>query len=455
MTKILSFLYRIVWGVPAIALIAGVGIYLSVCTGFVQVTFFPRALSEFFHRMLGKRKASGGISPYRALCTALAATVGTGNLVGVCGAICLGGPGAIFWMWVCGFLGMAVKYAEAALAVRYRTSCNGETVGGPMYMIVRGMGERWRWLALLYSFFGCLACFGVGNMTQINSVITGVNKVASFWGILPSLRGNFLMGLGLAILIGTVLLGGARRIGAAAEALVPMAAGAYIFVCGLLLILRAEAIPGALCSIVQGAFCPRAVTGGALGSCVYALRIGCSRGIFTNEAGMGTAAIAHASADVKHPVEQGMMGIVEVFLDTIVICTLTALAVLCSGVGIPYGEDAGVLLADAAFSAVFGDKICILIALLLCCFAFATVLGWGFYGARCAQFLFGASAFRVFSVIQILVVLLGAVLRPQTVWRTAEILNGFMAFPNLIALLSLSPELVRLTKEYKELSIPG
>lgn len=455
MTKILTCLYGIVWGVPAVVLIAGAGVYLSICTGFVQVRFFPRALSEFFHRMLGKRKASGGISPYRALCTALAATVGTGNLVGVCGAISLGGPGAVFWIWVCGFLGMAVKYAEAALAVRYRTESGGEAVGGPMYMIVRGMGDRWRPLALVYSAFGMLACFGVGNMTQINSVVTSLNRAGAFWGIHPSLPGNFLLGLGLTLLVGAVLLGGARRIGAAAETLVPVAAGVYILTCILLLILRLDAIPGALFRIVQGAFSPRAVTGGMLGSAFCVLRIGCSRGIFTNEAGMGTAAIAHASAEVSHPAEQGLMGIIEVFLDTIVICTLTALAVLCSGAEIPYGTDAGALLADCAFSAVLGEWVCILLAVLLSCFAFATVLGWGMYGARCAQFLFGPAAFRAFAAAQTAVVLVGAVMKPQTVWRTAEVLNGLMMFPNLFAVLSLSPELVRLTKEYKELSIPG
>ena len=445
---ILQRLYRLVWGAPALVLILGAGLLLSLRTGFAQIRLIPRALRHFCARMAGQEQ--GGTSSFRALCTALAATVGTGNLAGVAGAIAIGGPGAIFWMWICGILGMMLKFAEATLAVAYRSkNAAGETVGGPMYMICRGMGEKWRFLAWIYCFFGVIAAFGVGNATQINTVISSTEDMLRFLGFRALPWFKLMLGAALAAVIGCMLLGGAQRIGRMAEILVPFVAALYLLLGAMVLILRWEAIPAAFTSIVRGAFQPAAVTGGMVGSAMSALRIGVSRGVFTNEAGMGTAAIAHAAATVKHPVEQGMMGIVEVFLDTIVICTVTALVILCSGVSVPYGVDVGVSLTTEGFATVLGPWVSVVIALSLCLFALATVLGWGLYGIRCAQFLFGQKAWKCFVYLQVATVVLGSVLETGTVWLLAEIINGLMAIPNLIALLALSPQLVKLIKSYK------
>ncbi|MGN0976691.1 MAG: alanine/glycine:cation symporter family protein [Faecousia sp.] len=449
MTKFLSDLNAVVWGAPALVLILGVGLYLSLRLGFVQLTLFPRALREFLSK-LRPGKQTGGVSPFRALCTALAATVGTGNLVGVAGAICLGGPGTIFWMWICALLGMVTKFAEVTLAVRYRIRDRDGFVGGPMYVITQGLGKRYTWLAAVYCLFGVIAAFGVGNATQINAVVSGVNGVLTRFGGEETRIGNLVMGILLAALVGTLLLGGAKRIGAAAERLVPVVSGVYILMCLGVLILRCRQLPAAFGAIVKGAFSPRAVTGGMLGSAFQALRVGCSRGVFTNEAGMGTASIAHASAQVDHPAEQGLMGIMEVFLDTILICTLTALVILVSGIPIPYGTDAGGGLTTSAFTAIYGEGAAVAIALSLVCFAVATVLGWGLYGARCAQFLFGPGAWRWFVLAQTAAVILGSVLDTGTVWLLSETINGLMAIPNLVALAALTPELARLTKEYKK-----
>lgn len=446
MAEVLEFINSIVWGAPALAGILGVGLYISIRTRFVQLRLLPRALSAFFRQF--RRKTAGGVSPMQALCTALAATVGTGNLAGVAGAIAIGGPGAIFWMWICALLGMGTKYAEATLAVHCRVEENGEYVGGPMYMIRARMGQKWQPLATAYAFFGVIAAFGVGNATQINALVSGINEAVRSFGGTPTLKGNLLMGLILAAVISRMLLGGAGRIGRVAERLVPIASAAYLLLGCVVLTVKADAIPAAFAAIVQGAFSPRAVTGGAIGSAFTALRTGVSRGVFTNEAGMGTASIAHAGADVSHPAEQGMMGIVEVFLDTIVICTMTALVILVSGTEIPYGTDVGVTLTTAAFTAVCGDWVSVLIAAALGCFAFATVLGWGLYGARCAQFLFGHGCWKYFAALQGVTVVLGAVLGTGTVWLLTETVNGLMAIPNLIILAVLTPELVRLTKEY-------
>ncbi len=448
MTKFLESVNGFVWGVPALVLILGVGLYLSVATGFAQLRLFPRAVKEFFAKLRGRDGEGQGVSPFQALCTALAATVGTGNLAGVAGAIAIGGPGAIFWMWLCGILGMMTKFAETVLAVRYRERSGEEFVGGPMYIIRNGMGEKWNGLALLYCFFGIVAAFGVGNATQINAVITSLNGILTAFGGEETIRGNLLMGAVLAVLVAAMLLGGAKRIGQAAELLVPFAAAGYLLLGAGVLIGRASAIPGAFRAIFVGAFSPAAVTGGVLGSAYRALRVGVSRGVFTNEAGMGTASIAHAGARVSHPGEQGLMGIMEVFLDTIVICTMTALVILCSGVPIPYGQDVGVELTTRAFSQFYGSWVAVPIAAALCAFAFATVLGWGLYGARCAEYLFGRPVWKPFALLQAGTVLLGAVLKTGTVWLLSETVNGLMAIPNLIALAWLSPVLIGLTGDY-------
>lgn len=441
-----------VWGVPALVLILGIGLYLTVGTGFAQLRLLPDAVSAFIKQFKTKEKKSGEISPYQALCTALAATVGTGNIAGVAGAIALGGPGAIFWMWICALLGMITKFAEATLAVHFRVkNVDGEYVGGTMYMIQQGLSIKWSWLSVIYCFFGVVASFGVGNVTQINAVIGGMNSMIHAFGGQESKTLNLLIGVALAVLLASILLGGAKRIGQLAERIVPVAAVAYILLCVTVLILRASAIPEAFSLIINGAFSPRAATGGALGSAFIALRVGASRGVFTNEAGMGTASIAHAAANVEHPVQQGLMGIIEVFLDTILICTMTALVIICSGIDIPYGYDTGAQLTIRAFNAVYGDWVSILITLALCAFAIATVLGWGLYGARCAQYLFGDHAWKIFVYIQTVAVVLGSVLGTGTVWLIAEIVNGLMAIPNLICLALLSPELFRMQKDYRRI----
>lgn len=444
---VLEMINHVVWGLPTLILILGVGLYISIRTGFVQLRLFPKALRSFL-AMFRKQDKTKGVSSYQALCTALAATVGTGNIAGVAGAISIGGPGAVFWMWVSALIGMGTKFAEVLLALRYRKKNEaGEWVGGPMYMIQRGMGRRWTWLAGIYCFFGVVAAFGVGNATQINAVIDGANSMIRFFGGQSTSFINLAMGICLAVLVCMILLGGARRIGTIAEGLVPFAAVMYIVMCVGVLAGRYQMIPQVLRSILQGAFSPKGVTGGAIGSCLIALRIGASRGVFTNEAGMGTASIAHSAADVKDPVEQGLMGIIEVFLDTILICTLTALVILCSGLDIPYGIDEGAALTLRAFSSFYGDWITVPMSLALCCFAIATVLGWGLYGARCAQFLFGNNVWRRFVLIQGIAVVLGAVLNTKTVWLLSETVNGLMAIPNLIALAVLCPELSRILRK--------
>lgn len=448
MTKILDTINQIVWGVPALLLIIGVGLYLSIGTGWVQLRLFPESLRQFFAQFSGKNTDKSN-SGYRALCTALAATVGTGNLAGVAGAIAIGGPGAIFWMWMCGILGMATKFAEATLAVRYRTyDKNDLPIGGPMYMIRQGMGQRWMPMAVLYCIFGLTAAFGVGSATQINAVIGGIHSAMQAFSI-PIFDGlDLILGIVFAMIVLLVLFGGADRIGSLAERLIPFASMTYIILCFGVLIVTYKAIPQAFVSIIRGAWNPKAVTGGTLGSAFTALRIGASRGVFTNEAGMGTASIAHAGAKVDHPVQQGMMGILEVFLDTIVICTLTALVILCSGISVPYGEDLGIAVTADAFSRVYGTWVNIPISLALCLFAFATIIGWGMYGGRCAQFLFGISAWRPFAVLQTISIVAGSVLKTGTVWMISETVNGLMAIPNMILLLYLSPELFSLTHSY-------
>ena len=450
MIAVMEKLSSIVWGLPTLLLIVCVGLYFTLRSGVFQIAAFPKAFISFLKKLKPSSNTTNGVSAYQALCTALAATVGTGNIVGVAGAISIGGPGAIFWMWICALLGMILKCAEATLAVRFKTkNSQGETIGGPMYMIENGMDRSWRWLACLYAFFGVVAAFGVGNATQINAVLGGIHGAAAGFGVSWSAYVDYAIAAVLAILVALMLSGGARRIGKIAEALVPYASAVYILLGLGVLVVKSSAIPNAFGLIFSGAFSPKAVTGGVIGSLFVACKTGAARGVFTNEAGMGTASIAHAAADVSHPVEQGLMGIMEVFLDTIVICTVTALVILCSGIAVPYGVDCGGWLTSAAFSMVYGNWASIVIALALACFALATVLGWGYYGLRCAQYLFGEGVWKPFVVMQVVTVLLGAVLETGVVWTLAEIVNGLMVIPNLIALLGLSPEFLKLIYEYK------
>lgn len=437
-------LSALLWGIPGVVMILGVGTYITVRCGFVQFRLFPRAVKDFGKRFTRRDGA------FRALCTALAATVGTGNIAGVAGAIAIGGPGAVFWMWVSGLVGMATKFAESTLAVRYReVSATGENLAGPMYMIRRSMGERWHFLGYLYSFFGVAAAFGVGNATQVNAVICAMKQAAGEYGMGVSNTMPWIIGGVLSVAVVLMVSGGAKRIGEITETLIPFVSAAYILLCLAAIVIQRERLADAFGSIFLGAFSPRAVTGGAVGSALTALGTGISRGVFTNEAGMGTAAIAHGTAEVEHPVEQGLMGIMEVFIDTILICTLTALVILTSGVDIPYGTAAGAELTSQALLVSFGPWVSAMLCACLCIFAMATILGWGLYAGRCAEFLFGRMSWKVFALCQGLGVILGAVLETGFIWSLAELMNGLMAVPNLILLFRMTPELKRLTCEFQ------
>lgn len=442
-----------IWGVPAMVCIFGVGLYLSIRTNFLQIRKFPYAIKTTLGRIFRKRDASdGAITPFQAVCTALAATVGTGNIAGVAGAIAIGGPGAIFWMWVSALFGMCTKYAEVTLAVHYREiNANGELVGGPMYYIKNGLSKKWHWLAYLFAAFGVLTVFGTGNATQVNTITTAINSALLNYNVISESAvstSNLIIGIIIAILIAMILLGGIKRIGHVTEKLVPFMALLYILLGLGVILLNIQNVPAVFVSIFSGAFQPRAVTGGIVLSMFTSLKKGVSRGIFSNEAGLGTGSIAHACADTKKPVKQGMFGIFEVFTDTIVICTLTALVILCSGVAVDYGKAAGAELTILGFTSTYGSWVSIFTAVAMCCFAFSTAVGWGLYGARCIEFLFSEKVIKPFMVIYSLVAILGATANLGLMWSIAETFNGLMAIPNLIALFLLSGTVVKLTKEY-------
>lgn len=442
-----------IWGVPAMVCIIGVGFYLSCRTGFLQIRKFPYAIQTTIGRMFRKRNASdGALTPFQAVCTALAATVGTGNIAGVAGAIAIGGPGAVFWMWVSAALGMCTKFAEVTLAVYYReTNKEGELVGGPMYYIKNGLGKNWQFLAVLFSAFGVLTVFGTGNATQVNTITTAVNSALLSCGLISDgavKTSNLIQGIIIAALVALILLGGVKRIGQVTEKLVPFMALLYIVLAVGIVLFKIQVLPSVFKAIFEGAFKPAAVTGGAVGSLFMSMKKGVSRGIFSNEAGLGTGSIAHACADTRKPVKQGMFGIFEVFADTIVICTLTALVILCSQVPVGYGQAAGAELTIQGFISVYGNWVSVFTAVAMCCFAFSTILGWGLYGARCIEFLFSEKVIKPFMVAYSLVAILGATADLGLMWNIAETFNGLMAIPNLIALFLLSGTVVKLTKEY-------
>ena len=442
-----------IWGVPAMVCIIGVGFYLSCRTGFLQIRKFSYAIQTTIGRMFRKRNASdGALTPFQAVCTALAATVGTGNIAGVAGAIAIGGPGAVFWMWVSAVLGMCTKFAEVTLAVYYReTNKEGDLVGGPMYYIKNGLGKNWQFLAVLFSAFGVLTVFGTGNATQVNTITTAVNSALLSCGLISEgavKTSNLIQGIIIAALVALILLGGVKRIGQVTEKLVPFMALLYIVLSVGIILFRIQALPSVIQAIFEGAFKPAAVTGGAVGSLFMSMKKGVSRGIFSNEAGLGTGSIAHACADTRKPVKQGMFGIFEVFTDTIVICTLTALVILCSQVPVGYGQEAGAELTIQGFISVYGNWVSVFTAVAMCCFAFSTILGWGLYGARCIEFLFSEKVIKPFMVAYSLVAILGATADLGLMWNIAETFNGLMAIHNLIALFLLSGTVVKLTKEY-------
>lgn len=443
-----------IWGVPAMVCIVGVGLYLSWGTNFVQLRRFGYAIRHTLGRVFDKKEASdGAMTPFQAVCTALAGTVGTGNIAGVAGAIALGGPGAVFWMWMSALLGMCTKYSEVVLAVRYRErNAAGDWVGGPMYYIKNGLAPKWRFLAVMFAVFGAVAVFGTGNATQVNTIVTALDAALINYGVLDrdgTGLFNLIAGIVIAGCVGAVLLGGVRRIGRFTEKLVPFMALLYIILSLGVVLFHIDLVPAVLGAIVKGAFRPAAVTGGIVGSLFTSMRRGVSRGIFSNEAGLGTGSIAHAAADTDEPVRQGLFGIFEVFADTIVICTLTALVILCSGISVPYGRAAGADLTIGGFTASYGKWVSIFTAAALICFAFSTIIGWGLYGARFMEYLFGTSKIiRPFMVVYALVAILGATVDLGLLWDISDTFNGLMVIPNLIAVAMLSGVVFRLTREY-------
>ena len=448
-----SAVNNFIWGVPAMICIIGVGLYLSIRTGFLQIRKFPYAMKVTIGRMLRKRDASdGALTPFQAVCTALAATVGTGNIAGVAGAIAIGGPGAVFWMWISALLGMCTKFSEVTLAVHFHeTNAEGDRVGGPMYYIKNGLKKHWHWLAYLFAAFGVLTVFGTGNATQVNTITTAIDSALFNYGIIEKDSVgtlNLIIGIVLAILIGMILLGGIKRIGQVTEKLVPFMAAIYVILALGVVVLNFQNIPSVFGSIFEGAFSPASVTGGAVGSFFMSMKKGVSRGIFSNEAGLGTGSIAHACADTKKPVKQGFFGIFEVFVDTIVICTLTALVILCSGVPVGYGEAAGAELTISGFTATYGGWVSIFTAIAMCCFAFSTIIGWGLYGVRCIEFLFGTRVNKPFMLVYSLVAIVGATMNLGLLWSIAETFNGLMVIPNLIAVFLLSGVVVKMVKDY-------
>ena len=457
-TEIINQFDSLVWGIPMLALLLGTGVFLSIRLRFMQFRKFgyimKKTVGQLFVR---KENQDGSLTPVQALSTALAGTVGTGNIAGVAGAIAIGGPGAIFWMWIAALFGMCTKYSEILLAVHFRKqNSNGDFVGGPMYYIQNGLGARWHWLAVLFCVFGSIAAIGTGNMTQINTIVTSIGAVVtSFQPNLPAgdLQALYMViGIIGAVLTILVLFGGMQRIGSVTEKLVPVMALVYIVAALVVVLGNAGMIGSVFSDIFRGAFDPKSISGGLAGVAVQqAVKAGFGRGIFSNEAGLGTAPIAHAAADVEHPVQQGMYGVFEVFADTIVICTLTALAILISGKAEAfYGKTAGTDLTIMAFGTVLGTKLAaIVVAVCIAMFAYSTLLSWSLSGSRCFEFIFGTTGSKVYQAIYVIFVVVGANVKLGLAWTIADASNALMAFPNLIAVLLLSPVVVRLTREYK------
>ena len=446
-TNLFSTLSGIAWGPYMLAFIAFTGLYLIIGLKFIPLIKIPYALKLLKNNSSDSDK--GEIPPRSALFTAMSATVGTGNIAGVATAIALGGPGAIFWMWIMGFVGMATKYGEAVLAVKYReTDSNGSYVGGPMYYIKNGLGEKWKWLGFLFALFGTIAAFGIGNMVQSQTV---ASQLQNTLGIDPVITGVII-----ASFAGLVIIGGVKNISVYASALVPIMAVIYIITASIIVLINIHLVPEAFRIIVDSAFNGTAATGGFAGATVLmAIRFGIARGVFSNEAGLGSAPIAHAAAKTKSPVRQGSIAMLGTFFDTIIICSLTALVIIISGVW--QNGDNGAVLTSNAF--VFGlpniGENIITISLIL--FAFTTILGWSYYGERCAAYIFGTKAIQPYRVLWIVSITLGASslhLGGTTsesinlIWLIADVMNGFMALPNLIALVLLSPIIFKISKEY-------
>lgn len=436
--EILNEIDSFVWGAPLLILLVGTGIMLTIRLGLIQVVHLPKALDLIFR---SPNNGSGDVKSFQALCMALAATVGTGNIVGVATAIKAGGPGALFWMWLAAFFGMATKYAEGLLAVKYRvTDDNGQIAGGPMYYIERGMGRKYRPLAIFFAFSGMLvALLGIGTFPQVNAIVSSME--VSFE--LPILATAVI----LTLIVTAVTLGGIHSISLVASKLVPFMALLYVLVSVSILLSNFSAIPAAIMLVIDSAFSPTAATGGFLGATVMmAIRNGVARGVFSNESGLGSAPIVAAAAKTKWPAEQGLISMTGTFIDTIIICTMTGLTLIMTGVW--SGDTAGAVMTSTAFSSIFGSLGAQILTICLALFAFTTILGWNYYGERCCFYLFGIKAIKPYRWVFILMVLCGAFLKLDAIWIIADIVNGLMAFPNLIALIALSGVVVSETKRY-------
>ncbi len=434
----ISGLNSIVWGPVMLVLILGTGFYLMS-----GLRLMPLRNIAYGFRMLWQGRSTSGdgdIAPFKALMTSLSATIGTGNIAGVATAIFLGGPGALFWMWCTALVGMATKYAEAVLAVHYReTDDLGNHVGGPMFYIKNGLSRRWAWLGTAFAIFGALAGFGIGNTIQANSVADALES--SF--ALPPL----VTGCVMTILVGLVLIGGIRRIADVASTLVPLMAVSYLLAGLLVLAIHATDIPAALSLVFTHAFTPIAATGGFAGAAVWAaIRFGVARGIFSNEAGLGSAPIAHAAAATDSPVRQGTIAMLGTFIDTLIICSITGLVIIVTGAW--RGGETGASLSSAAFESALPGVGGYIVTIGLSVFAFTTLLGWSFYGEKCVEYLFGVKAITPFRILWIVVIPLGAIAELSFIWLVADTLNALMALPNLIALLLLSPVVFSLTRDY-------
>ena len=437
MTALITTLNELAWGPLMLALLLGTGIFLSMGLRFMPVRKIPTGLKLLLHGRKGS--GDGDISPFSALMTSLSATIGTGNIAGVATAIALGGPGALFWMWITALVGLATKYAEAVCAVRFReTDANGAFSGGPMYYIKNGLHRRWHWLAIAFAIFGSIAGFGIANTVQSNAVSQVLQDSFS----VPPL----MTGLVLMVLVGAVILGGLRRIAVVASWIVPFMSLAYVLMSLTVIALHLSEVPAALYFIVSDAFTPTAAAGGFVGATVWAaIRFGVARGIFSNEAGLGSAPIAHAAARTNQPVEQGMIAMLGTFIDTLIICTMTGLVIVIMDVW-PSGVSGASLTSMAFAEAIPGGHY--VVAISLCVFAFTTMIGWSFYGERCVVFLLGTRAILPFRVAWVLAIPVGTLVDLQLVWLIADTLNALMAIPNLIALLLLGPLVFRITREY-------
>ncbi len=455
--QIVSRIDDLVWNIPLIVLILGVGIYLSVRLLFLPVRKLPRA----FRYMFQKEEGAGEVSSFGALCTALSATIGTGNIVGVATALVVGGPGALFWMWIAAFFGMATKYAEGLLAVKYRkVYADGHTLGGPFYYIENGLGRRWKFLAVIFAVLGmCVGLFGIGTFSQVNSITSAVGNVFSQVPSVAILGREYnlavvIAGIVLTIAVALVLLGGVKRIAKISEAVVPFMVVLYVLVCLVILIGNIGAIPSAFSQIFVGAFKPSAVAGGIAGSMLVAMQKGIARGIFSNEAGLGSAPIAAAAAKTKEPVRQGLVSMTGTFLDTLIVCTMTGLAIVITGawkLGLE-GADVTIEAFSKGLPGGLGAAGPVLLTICLVFFAFTTILGWNFYGERCLEYLVGRRKWAIYAyrIAYIAAIWIGPYMTVAVVWNIADVFNGLMAIPNLIALILLSGVVVRETKRYFE-----